>query len=109
MNYKLTNKQTFKDKFYAVLETATLNEKELAQYCRRKGIYLDKIKKQKQQCLKANLGDPQSLKINFEEEKDKNKKLEKPSKKKALAEPAALLILRKKANTIWRTPKKNDQ
>lgn len=32
-----------KDKFYVVLETATLNEIELAKYCRSKGLYVEQV------------------------------------------------------------------
>ena len=38
------DKWTSHDKFQAVLETSTLTEAELAEYCRRKGIYVDDIK-----------------------------------------------------------------
>lgn len=33
---------TLKDKFAVVLETAALNAAELAEYCRRKGLYVEK-------------------------------------------------------------------
>jgi len=104
--HKSTNNWTSQDKFQAVLETSTLTEREIAEYCRRKGIYLNDIKKWKEQCLKANkssLEDPAKLKKDLKEEKDKIKELEKElrRKEKALAETAALLVLRKKANAIW--------
>ena len=79
---------------------------ELAGYCRRKGIYVDEVKAWKEQCIKANQGtmeDPKELKESLKGEKNKVKKLEKELriKEKALAETAALLVLRKKANAIW--------
>jgi len=103
---KSTSKWTSQDKFQAVLETSTLTETELAEYCRRKGIYVDDIKNWKEQCLKANISsseDPKKLKESLKEEKNKTKQLEKELKlkEKALAETAALLVLRKKANAIW--------
>jgi len=105
-NHKPASKWTSADKFQAVLETSTFTERELAEYCRRKGIYADEIKRWKEQCIKANntrLEDPKELKENLREGKDKIKKLEKELrfKEKALAETAALLVLRKKANAIW--------
>jgi len=105
-NHKPSNKWTSQDKFQAVLETSTLTERELAEYCRRKGIYVEEIHIWKEQCLKANattIEDPQKLKEALKEEKDKIRKLEKELrfKEKALAETAALLVLRKKANAIW--------
>jgi hypothetical protein len=47
--------------------------------------------------------DPKELKESLKGEKNKVKKLEKELriKEKALAETAALLVLRKKANAIW--------
>ena len=65
INHKPTSKWTSEDKFYVVLETAPLTEVELAEYCRRKGIYADEVKSWRKQCLKANLyekEDPNELK-----------------------------------------------
>ena len=109
-NYSKPNKQQNKwsseEKFHMVLETYTLTEEELGAYCRRKGIYIDDIKAWRKQCLKANTGSsPKQDKITKEikEEKSKTKELEKElrRKEKALAETAALLVLRKKADAIW--------
>lgn len=50
--------------------------------------------------------DPQELKVSLREEKARVNQLEKElkMKEKALAETAALLVLRKKANAIWGDP-----
>jgi transposase-like protein len=109
INLKSKNNWTSEDKFHVVLETATLTETELAEYCRRKGIYVGEVKAWEEQCLKANqdiIEDPKELKESLKEEKDRVKKLEKELrfKEKALAETAALLVLRKKANAIWGDP-----
>ncbi len=109
INNKPSNKWSSQDKFQAVLETSSFTELELAQYCRRKGIHVEEIKTWQKQCLKANssiLEDPGELKKYLKKERDKNKKLEKElrRKEKALAETAALLVLRKKANAIWGDP-----
>ena len=108
-NHKSANKWTSADKFHAVLETASLTETELAAYCRRKGIYVDEVKAWRDQCLKANLDekeDPKELKDSLKAEKELNKELQKELriKEKALAETAALLVLRKKVNAIWGDP-----
>ena len=108
-NNKPSNKWTSEDKFQVVLETASLTELELAEYCRRKGIYLDDVKVWRDQCLKANqaiVEDPKDLKEFLKAEKELNRKLERELriKEKALAETAALLVLRKKANAIWGDP-----
>ncbi|QNO15361.1 IS3 family transposase [Alkalicella caledoniensis] len=100
---KPKDKWTSKDKFHVVLETATLSELQLAEYCRRKGLYVEEVKAWKEQCLNANnepVEDTKKIKSELKEEKIKAKELEKElrMKEKALAETAALLVLRKKAN-----------
>lgn len=106
VNLKSKTNWTSQDKFHVVLETAALSENELAEYCRRKGIYVEEIKEWKDQCLNANSTgnvDPTKLKDSLKEEQIKNKELQKElrRKEKALAETAALLVLRKKAQAIW--------
>lgn len=103
------NKWTSEDKFQMVLETYTLTEEDLSAYCRKKGIFVDDIKAWRNQCLKANLTsskDPQITKEDLKKEKQRTKDLEKELriKDKALAETAALLVLRKKAQAIWGDP-----
>ena len=105
-NNNPVSKWSSEDKFYTVLETSTFTEIELAEYCRKKGIYIDELKEWRNQCINANKSttvDPHELKESLKEEKEKNKELEKELryKEKALAETAALLVLRKKANAIW--------
>ena len=106
VNLKSKTNWTSQDKFHIVLETAALSENELAEYCRRKGIYLQELNGWKEQCLNANGTqnvDPTKLKDSLKEEQTKNKALQKElrRKEKALAETAALLVLRKKAQAIW--------
>ena len=94
------------NKFAVVLETASLNEAELAQYCRKKGLYTEQVAAWKSACMDANANVKEQEKaFTIEAKKDKKQinKLEKElrRKEKALAETAALLVLRKKANAIW--------
>lgn len=86
-----------------------LSENEIATYCRKKGLYVEELNDWRKQCLRANttvLEDPERLKIELRDEKQKSKLLEKElrRKEKALAETAALLVLRKKAEAIWGDP-----
>lgn len=97
---------TSEDKFHVVIETASLTENELAEYCRRKGIYVQEIKAWEEQCLNANtisMEDPKKLKENLKEEQKIIKELQRElrRKEKALAETTALLVLGKKAQAIW--------
>ena len=94
------------DKFLIVVETASMNESELAEYARQKGLYVEQIKAWKDACMNANGGvAKQSAQLSKElkESEKERKKLEKElqRKDKALAETAALLVLSKKAHAIW--------
>jgi transposase len=42
------------NKFAVVLETATLNQAELARYCRKKGLYTEQIASWRSACMDAN-------------------------------------------------------
>lgn len=93
-------------KFSTVLETATLSEIELSEYCREKGLYPEQIKAWKQSCISGNQTQAQQRKKLTQEQKADRKRikaLEKELKRKdaALAETAALLVLRKKLNAYW--------
>lgn len=94
------------DKFLVVVETASMNETELAEYARTKGLYVEQIKSWRDACMNANGGvakEAARLNQELKEEQKARKKLEKEiqRKEKALAEAAALLVLSKKANAIW--------
>lgn len=96
------------DKFMVVIETASMNETELSKYCRTKGIYPDLIKEWKAICMQANGGvAEEASRLNKEmKSKDKEiKSLEKEllRKEKALAETAAILVLRKKLGALLGT------
>lgn len=100
---------TSREKFMIVMETYTLSEIELSKYCRENGFYAEDIKKWRLTCIDANTVkvedrvDTNDLKAELTEEKKKFKELQKDLriKEKALAETAALLVLRKKLNAIF--------
>lgn len=92
--------------FTFVLDSALLSEHELAEYCRKNGLYVDQIKHWKQSCIKANISESvKSTELAKESRADRRriKELEKEltRKEKALAETAALLVLREKYNALW--------
>ncbi len=94
------------DKFLIVVETASMNETELAEYARKKGLYVEQIKAWKDACMNANGGvakEASRLNRELKDSEKERRKLEKElqRKEKALAEAAALLVLSKKANEIW--------
>ncbi|EDT37906.1 hypothetical protein BamMEX5DRAFT_6320 [Burkholderia ambifaria MEX-5] len=89
------------NKFSVVLEAAALNAAELAEYCRRKGLYPEQIAAWRAACQAANANAAEQAREQHhqsKEDKQRIKQLEKElqRKEKALAEAAALLILRKK-------------
>lgn len=94
------------DKFLIVMETYSLNQAELAEYCRKKGLYKEQIEAWRDTCLSANgreTNQTKQLNQELKDEKKRAKSLEKDllKKEKALAEAAAILLLRKKAQAIW--------
>jgi len=97
---------TAEQKFSAVIETAAMSEVEVSEYCRKKGLFPEQIQQWKQSCISGNQSEADKRKQQAQERKaDKKriKELEKELKRKdaALAETAALLVLRKKLNAYW--------
>lgn len=105
-NGQTSDKWNSQDKFLVVMETFAMNELELAEYCRKKGLYREQIEAWRNVCLQANgqaFDQAKQLNGALKEEQRRAKQLEKElrKKEKALAEAAALLLLRKKAQAIW--------
>ncbi len=97
---------TSRDKFAAVLESAALSEAELGEYCRKRGLYPEQIRTWRAACEQANDWDREQqrqLKASQQADQKRLRELERElqRKEKALAEAAALLVLRKKAQAIW--------
>lgn len=92
-------------KLAVVIETAPLSESELSQYCRKKGLYIEQVKQWKSHCLLGFKQSKESKKVTNQQAKvDKAEinslKKELRRKEKALAETAALLVLRKKLHAF---------
>jgi transposase-like protein len=99
-------KWSSEDKFAVVLETAALNEAELSEYCRKKGLFAEQVVAWKENCLQGNTSAEQlsrSARKEVQKARNENKQLKRElhRKEKALAETAALLVLRKKMHAIW--------
>jgi len=96
----------FTPAFAVVIETAALNEAERSAYCRQHGLYPEQLHQWRQACEHANDWDrvqPQQLKDSRKIHETRIKELERELRRKehALAETAALVVLRKKAQAIW--------
>jgi transposase len=108
-NNNSTGKWSSQDKFMVVLETASLNEVDLSKYCREKGLYIEQVKAWKNACIQANGGVAEEAlrlnqKLKQKEKEYRQLKNELNRKEKALAEAAALLVLKKKADAILGGP-----
>lgn len=94
------------DKLAVIIETAALNEHELSEYCRKKGLYPEQVQRWREGAA-AGTEAPARLspaeRSELQAERKRSRKLEKElrRKEKALAEAAALLVLQKKAQAIW--------
>lgn len=94
-------------KFSVVVETAALNEAELGEYCRKRGLYPEQVQQWRGACAQANSGvgrprAPESVQADRQRIQALERELRR--KEQALAETAALLVLRKKAQAIWGEP-----
>jgi len=92
------------EKFSAVVETASLNELELGEYCRRKGLFAEQLAAWRETCRQANAALPskaERAERRAEREQIQRLSRELQRKDRALAEAAALLILQKKVRALW--------
>ncbi len=97
---------TSADKFAAVVETAAMNEAELTEYCRQRGLYPEQIRSWRHACEQANNWEVLQAKQSKEamravRKRTQELKRELHRKEKALAEAAALLVLEKKVDARW--------
>ena len=97
---------TAQKKLAIIIETGPLTESELAIYCRENGFYPEQIKDWKDEFVQGiqtkKVSNKASLKETQADKKEiKALKKELRRKEKALAETAALLVLRKKLNALY--------
>lgn len=93
------------DKLEIVLEAASLSEEELGEFLRRKGLHEAQIDEWREQLTNAAplvFANPcRRKKASPETKRIAELEKELHRKEKALAETAALLVLKKKADAIW--------
>ena len=90
-------------RFAHLLATANLDEVALGAYCREHGLYSHQLELWKAEFMKDNIPTNADKATEIRQLRNENKRLTKEleRKDKALAEAAALLILKKKANLLW--------
>ena len=91
-----------KQKLQVVLEAAQLSDDELGEFLRRKGLHEAQLEEWRQQAMEA-LAPRRRRRARPSPEAKRIRELEKElrRKDKALAEAAALIVLKKKAQAIW--------
>jgi transposase-like protein len=91
------------EKFAMVVETAALSEVERGEYCRKRGRYGEHLQGWRRACEQANRATPAAGSGERAAERRRIRALEAALQRKdqALAETAALRVLRKKAQAIW--------
>lgn len=106
-NVDSSNEQYTAEQIFAfVIETATMSEHELSAYCREKGLYVEQVKKWRIASIQAHQPKKESKHQQDSQRRADRKRIkelerELARKDKALAETAALLVLREKFNALW--------
>ena len=100
MKEKRPQDWTAEEKLDGVLEYEKLDEEGRGKFLREKGLHSVHIERWKQQILEG-LKSSKSRKKDSRDAKIKDLEKELHRKEKALAEAAALLVLKKKAQAIW--------
>jgi transposase len=100
---KTSDQWSAEAKFAVVVETASLSESALSEYCRSKGLFPEQVKEWKRACIQGQLSEADRRKQEREQAKQDKREIkllkrELHRKEKALAEAAALLVLQKKYN-----------
>ena len=95
---------SIEQRFDAVLETRDLSEEEVGRWCREHGLHTHQLSRWRQDAMagtggKAATGEQGETRRLRGQVKELKKELRR--KEKALAETAALLVLKKKVQAIW--------
>lgn len=92
------------EKFQAIIDCAPLDDEAISAYCRQQGLYAHHIKQWQHDFIQSQSGQKgraERGQLNALRTENKQLKSELNRKEKALAETAALLVLKKKAQAIW--------
>ena len=112
-NINLTSKEkrpkdwTAQERMTALIETGSMSVEERTSWCRKKGLFvhnLDQWKKDAISGISSVSGKKQSEEVKALKKENLSLKKNLSRKEKALAETAALLVLKKKAQEIWGEP-----
>lgn len=112
-NLKLNSKEkrpkdwTAEERLSALIKTGSMNADDRTAWCRKKGIFIHNLDQWKKDAISAMT--PKATKNQTEKERTLKKEISVLKKDlfrkdKALAETAALLVLKKKIQEIWGEP-----
>ncbi len=98
---------TAEERMSALLKTGSMCAEDRSAWCRKKGIFSHNLDQWKKDAISAMT--PKSTKVQAEKERKYKKEIavlkkDLSRKEKALAETAALLVLKKKVQEIWGEP-----
>jgi transposase-like protein len=101
-----TENWSAESKLTVIIESSALSELELGEYCRRKGIFPEQITDWRKAFIANSSKQSAYKKVESgqsRDDKNRIRELERELRRKdaALAETAALLVLRKKLNAYW--------
>jgi hypothetical protein len=88
------------EKFQAIIDCAPLDDEAISAYCRQQGLYAHHIKQWQHKFIQSQSGQKRGQ-LNVLRAENKQLKSELNRKEKALAETAALLVMKKKAQATW--------
>jgi len=113
-NENLTEKEkrpqdwTVEQRLNALMETGAMPEGDRVSWCRKRGVFSHHLEQWKKDILSLLTPNKASLNVKgtaWLKKENAALKKELNRKEKALAETAALLVLKKKANSIWGDPR----
>lgn len=92
-------------KLEAIIACGSMNEEQKSAWCRENGIFPHHLELWRKEFTQRSPKPASDDKTNIRQLKEENKALKKElgRKEKALAEAAALLVLKKKADQLWGT------
>jgi len=101
---------TAEERISAIIKTGCMNAEDRTAWCRKNGIFIHNLDQWKKDAISAVIQKPN--KDQLEEHRNLKKEIlalkkDLSRKDKALAETAALLILKKKAQEIWGEPEED--
>ncbi len=98
---------TVEERMSALLETGSMSVEARTVWCRKKGLFIHNLDQWKKDAISGMLSSSsrkQSDEVKNLKQENKSLKKDLSRKEKALAETAALLVLKKKVQEIWGEP-----